>query len=308
MDYGIKISKPGYDVKFASPSQLVYSSAYNLLKVYKRGDGVLKDSTGRSVQIYHGLGYVPQYILHTQQDKKLNSYIGNYLDFFVNPSLPGASGCGLNNRSIKSKIDDSYLYLEAGENMGFEIAVTDADQYNYSYRSTKYGWSSGYFFVGDTSSYGVEDGSYRFVNVPIYRNQSIISASLGIAINSTTGTGRIFGRIYGIAEDNTGSFTGDPFGRPRTSSYHDFEIGSGRQVGDIIYIDVTSAFREIISRSGWNYGNAMGFLIFNNGSDFDNEIGDAYYVNSTCSDAKLKVLTQDKLAEYKYTIFENKIV
>lgn len=53
MTWGIKISKPGIDVKTATDSQLVMSSEFNMLKTAKVGS-----TTGN---VAHDLAYVPIY-------------------------------------------------------------------------------------------------------------------------------------------------------------------------------------------------------------------------------------------------------
>jgi hypothetical protein len=52
-DYGIKVSKEGYDVRTCSDDQLVMSSTFNLLKTKATG---VKTPAG---DIAHGLSYVP---------------------------------------------------------------------------------------------------------------------------------------------------------------------------------------------------------------------------------------------------------
>jgi len=59
-DYGIKISKEGYDVKTASVENLIMTSASNLLKAKLIGT---YEGVGT---IAHGLSYVPIYISRTK--------------------------------------------------------------------------------------------------------------------------------------------------------------------------------------------------------------------------------------------------
>ena len=54
--YGIKISRPGYDVNKADDTDLVFSSAFKTLKLVK-----IIDMSGES-SVAHGLGYIPTYI------------------------------------------------------------------------------------------------------------------------------------------------------------------------------------------------------------------------------------------------------
>ena len=55
-DYGVKVSRPGYDVNVASDTNLIMSSGFNTLKVVK-----IIDMTGEA-SVAHGLGYTPTYI------------------------------------------------------------------------------------------------------------------------------------------------------------------------------------------------------------------------------------------------------
>lgn len=62
-DWGIKVSKSGYDVLTAADTNLVMSSAFNNLKVYATGTATLTTSGGSprtsSTTITHNLGYSP---------------------------------------------------------------------------------------------------------------------------------------------------------------------------------------------------------------------------------------------------------
>lgn len=55
-DYGIKISPNGVDVKTAADKDLVYTTKYNAMKIFKHGSG----SGGASIA--HGAGYIPAFV------------------------------------------------------------------------------------------------------------------------------------------------------------------------------------------------------------------------------------------------------
>ena len=57
MTWGIKVSKPGFDVKTATDDQLVMSSEYSSLKVAHT------DAPTTSGTYTHGLGYTPAFIV-----------------------------------------------------------------------------------------------------------------------------------------------------------------------------------------------------------------------------------------------------
>ena len=52
-DYGIKVSKPGVDVKTADDDELVMSSSFNMLKTKATG------TVTAPTTVAHGLAYVP---------------------------------------------------------------------------------------------------------------------------------------------------------------------------------------------------------------------------------------------------------
>jgi hypothetical protein len=61
-EFGIKVSKPGYDVKSASPENLVLLSSQNLFKVKQEGafSITVPANTGYAeTTIVHNLGYIP---------------------------------------------------------------------------------------------------------------------------------------------------------------------------------------------------------------------------------------------------------
>lgn len=59
-DYGLKIAKPGFDVKTATESQLLFTTRKNYLKIL--AEGQVNTTAGVVYQIAHGLGYAPQAI------------------------------------------------------------------------------------------------------------------------------------------------------------------------------------------------------------------------------------------------------
>jgi len=61
-DYGIKVSKPGKDVKSAGVDDLVFSSEYHTRSIYNSGSSTLStdsDADWDTLTIDHDLGYKP---------------------------------------------------------------------------------------------------------------------------------------------------------------------------------------------------------------------------------------------------------
>lgn len=83
-DFGIEVSQPGHDVRTASPSNLAFSSKYQTLKIHQQGSGTMTHSGGRTVTINHNLGYVPQFLVHSQLDQySLASDVAD--DYWISP-------------------------------------------------------------------------------------------------------------------------------------------------------------------------------------------------------------------------------
>jgi len=86
-DYGIKVSQSGYDVKVANKENLVFSSQYDTLKLFKSGNGsqevpaadidTLTSGTA-TVTVAHDLGYKPVFMVFCtsiwRDDTKFSPY------------------------------------------------------------------------------------------------------------------------------------------------------------------------------------------------------------------------------------------
>lgn len=83
MDYGIKISLPGKDVKSVGIKDLILSSKYPLLKMVAYGSGSLSYTDGGAgfdVLLYtHNLGYNPTWLLYSQYyDSLANTLVTSF--------------------------------------------------------------------------------------------------------------------------------------------------------------------------------------------------------------------------------------
>lgn len=68
-DYGIKVSKTGYDIGDASDDQLIFSSEFDTMRVLSSGSGsitVPDPMAAQTVTITHNLGYRPAFTVYTQ--------------------------------------------------------------------------------------------------------------------------------------------------------------------------------------------------------------------------------------------------
>ena len=67
MNYGIKVSKYGYDVNTANSEQLILNSSNNILQIFDRGTATINVPVGEttgSVTIQHNLGYAPGFLAY----------------------------------------------------------------------------------------------------------------------------------------------------------------------------------------------------------------------------------------------------
>jgi hypothetical protein len=109
-------------------------------------------------------------------------------------------------------------------------------------------------------------GAIRFTGVAINQGASLNLAQLNLKLTTRDGNQPIYFRCWGIKETNTGSFTSNPFSRPRTNAYVDGQIDDFLDPGEWKTFSVASIVNEIVSQGGWSSGNALGFLILNNGT------------------------------------------
>lgn len=73
LDYGIKVSFPGFDVFTANDKQLIFKSNANLIKVAFFGTVNL---TSDWTTITHNLGYIPQFLSYLNNDSDSKTYLG----------------------------------------------------------------------------------------------------------------------------------------------------------------------------------------------------------------------------------------
>lgn len=105
----------------------------------------------------------------------------------------------------------------------------------------------------------------RFTNVTIPSGSTINSAKLTLTAY-TSDSNSVDTTVIGVDEDNTASFSSDPTGRAQTTASANWTQGSVTANTAYDTPALASVVQEIIDRAGWASGNAMGFIIKNNGT------------------------------------------
>lgn len=126
------------------------------------------------------------------------------------------------------------------------------------------GTSSGSYQIGWRSGLSSKArGAIRFPNVAIPKNSTFSTADLHVYVSDRFGSDQIYIKAWGVDEDNT-SWGSQPFGKTKTTASNTFD--SNPSSGQYMTIGVASILEEIVSRSGWTSGNAIGFIIEDNGT------------------------------------------
>jgi len=125
---------------------------------------------------------------------------------------------------------------------------------------------SGEFGVG--YSYATDKlvrGALRFTNINIPKNSTGISAALHMYAHSRTGSQTLYYKVWGVDEDNSG--TGNPFGRSKTTASN--AHNENQSQGSYFTLGCGNVMEEIVARNGWSSGNAMYFIVEDNGTTHD---------------------------------------
>lgn len=294
LDYGMKVSKPGFSVLTATDDQLIFSSKFMPFRRYSHGSGTILHSTGRTHTIYHGLGYVPMFIVHgTVGDANTTNYfqLPYSTDNFTSSS--SKCFCWADSTNLYIKVSDDYLWqTHVNNDLGEE--------------TSSYGYIRGGCRIERSHpTLGNCDGAMRFT-LNVAKNATIYEANLYFYVAERNGSSNMYWRAWGIAEDNTSDFGSDPLGRAVTTHSHRPE-GNPSQ-GSYHQFGIKEAMNDVTTRSGWVSGNNFG-VIMRREPEFPDNNGLADYDNSEpyTGFSYLMTLTTDTLLNYKYTIFKDKI-
>ena len=127
MNYGIRISANGVDVKTGADKDMVVTSKYEMLKGTLTGSGTVsapQDGSITTVTVAHGLGYIP--MVQAYAKDRDGDYFNQY--YFLMPAYDFSLGTEI---IWKVRADATNIYLDFGYNdLGFGGANVDI-QYTY---------------------------------------------------------------------------------------------------------------------------------------------------------------------------------
>lgn len=114
LNYGMKVSKPGIDVKTATDPQLVFSSKFDTFRVHSTGIGSFTANGAlQTATIAHSLGYVPAFMVFTEVHAGFGEPSTG--KFYMSPHSPPFSiGGSLDTDTIIASIDGSNLRIRLG--------------------------------------------------------------------------------------------------------------------------------------------------------------------------------------------------
>jgi len=287
-DYGIKVSRPGYDVKTATPEQLAFSSKYSTFKIHARDSGTVNSASGGGLAtIAHGLGYTPAFLVHVDPGQ-----LGRYC----------VAPYGTDDKQlVYAYADSTNLYIKATANV-----ITTDYHTNYSNEDMYTNWLGGqHMIVQGNTNEGARNGAVRFRNVNIAQGTTVTSSTVYFYVeNKGTGTSNLKYDFYGIDEDNTAVFN-DPFARPKTTARNQNNV-SLPSTGNYFGITATAATNEILARPGWSSGNAIGFMMLDDASPSNVWFQEIWADTGGLTYMRV-VTTSQVVADYKYTIFLNQL-
>lgn len=300
-NYGIKVVESSKDISSTDVRDLILSSKYSMLKYHLDTTSDLTINVGdthKYVDFTHNLGYVPAFIAYE---------LWNGTEATIIPY-------GSLNEGGYPFLPTQYVYAYA-DSTKIRCGKVYTNPYGQkillSQTGTDYWWDYGGGFnaIIEVGNNTVEGGSInsaiRFPSVPIIKNQSIVSASLDLAVDvKGSGTGDIKVKVLGIDEDNTGDFGSNPMGRTETTAVT-LQQSPCPNVGEYLNINVKTQVEEITSRNGWSSGNAIGFKLFDNGSP-DNVW--LFEVLTMGIDSKLTIQTgTSEIYTFRVIVFKDKI-
>lgn len=150
------------------------------------------------------------------------------------------------------------------------------DAYGNEFEGTHYWWPG-----GTTIQVPANDGSFfRFDKVYVAAGATITSAY--VKMTADWGTANALNiKVRAIDEDNTDDYTTNARLRDRTTAAIDWDIPTWTVGTEYTSPDIKTVIQEVIDRSGWDGGNAIGIVLEDDGSPFGANSAESYEGNTT---------------------------
>ena len=260
-DIGIKVSKGGESIETTDVRQILMSSSYPMFnydatEVYGTVN-ISAGGTAGTASVAHNLDYVPAFVVYDNfgsaefrqvPETWIFPFSGGSINVFDRYAYANTANINIVDRHF-FPIGQDFWAVQGTENYGN----------NYIY------WEAGAFAAGKKDGY-VTDGALRFTDVDDIKGKTINSAWVQYRVaEKGTVSSNLQIITYGMDEDNTSDLIGDPLGRTRTTASTTQSVVIP-PVSENFSTDVTDIVKEIVGRSGWSDGNAVGFMVFYNGS------------------------------------------
>lgn len=117
-NYGIKISKVGFDIKTAGIANQMFNSEKNCLKIASTGTASSTASGSRTITVAHGLGLTPGFICLAELADDGKNYFCpvDVVGWTVTPYSDGTNFKVDIYTSISQKVDITYLlFIDPGD-------------------------------------------------------------------------------------------------------------------------------------------------------------------------------------------------
>ena len=299
LDYGIKVTKPGYAIDTTDIRNIIMSSKYPQLKIFSDTTTSLTFHPGdvtEYVDITHNLGYVPAHLIIWKDEANKEWVLPFYPRGIEVPSAVTAYA-----DTTKIRITEEFFY---GWNLieltqWLEGCTDDGDNSN-----IRIGKKDGSSKTGAIRYEYVGSGFFGFGN-SLPQGASIDSATLDFymqEVGRRTPTQDMVIMTVGIDEDDCGSVIGN-FGRSTTSADMGQNVAAGT-VGEYFGINIKDIVQEIVNRGGWADNHHMGFYIYDDGTPD----GEWRRDTSSTPDTKLIIKKSGNLTHnFRVIIFSDKI-
>lgn len=108
-NFVLKISKPGFDVRSATDSQLIFNSNQNVIKINTilTKTHIINNAGVIGVQYPHGLGFAPSFLCYSSSNNPADT-IGTSSP--VNYSCTGAPASNAHSVGYVYGVDSTYVY------------------------------------------------------------------------------------------------------------------------------------------------------------------------------------------------------